>query len=138
MNRADRRNAPNPAKQFGITGTTMQEVPRELWPDAQRNHPAAPDRVFMSRDFMAQWYELERDDAPAIARLSIHSVHRNGTGWLDNIPWETLQRIKAECGLGDVDAIEIYPRERDVVNVANIRHLWLVPQSYLPFAWRKS
>lgn len=135
MNRADRRKSPSPAAQYGITGTTMQEVPRELWPEAQRNHPAAPEQVFMSRDFMAQ---LHTANPPAMARLSIHSVHRNGNGWLDNIPWETLQRIKAECGLGDVDAIEIYPRERDVVNVANIRHLWLVPQSYLPFAWRKS
>lgn len=128
----------SPAFRYGITGAKMMEIPRETWPDAQRNNPSSPWRVWMSKDYMAQFYRPAPKDEPAMGRLSIHSVHRTAAGWVDNIPWETLQRIKAECGFQDLDAIEIYPAERDVVNVANIRHLWLVPRSYLPFAWRRS
>jgi hypothetical protein len=46
-----------------------------------------------------------------------------------------LQRLKAECGYADRDAVEVYPRERDVVNVANLRHLWVMREP-LAFAWR--
>lgn len=134
----EREPKESPAFRYGITGAKMMEIPREKWPEAQRNHRSSPFRVWMSQEYMAQLYPAERKDEPAIGRLSIHSVHRTAAGWVDNIPWETLQRIKADCGFADLDAIEIYPAERDVVNVANIRHLWLVPRSYLPFAWRKS
>ncbi len=50
--------------------------------------------------------------------------------------WDELQRIKSECGYGNTDAIEIYPADDDVVNVANMRHLWIL-DSRIPFAWRK-
>lgn len=33
-------------------------------------------------------------------------------------------------------AVEIYPAERDIVNVANMRHLWVLPER-LPFGWRR-
>ena len=32
--------------------------------------------------------------------------------------------------------MEVYPRTADLVNVANMRHLWVLPE-LLPFAWRK-
>ena len=34
-------------------------------------------------------------------------------------------RIKTECGRGDLEAVEIFPRREDEVNVANLRHLWV-------------
>jgi hypothetical protein len=33
------------------------------------------------------------------------------------------------------DAVEVYPPAGDVVNVANMRHLWVL-RDRLPFAWR--
>jgi hypothetical protein len=48
--------------------------------------------------------------------------------FVDGIAWEDLQRLKAEIGKGDYCAVEIYPRDRDLVNVANMRHLWLLPE----------
>jgi hypothetical protein len=55
--------------------------------------------------------------------------------WLDGITWEEIQSIKDEIGFADRDAIEIYPATGDVVNVANMRHIWLVDR--IAFAWRK-
>ena len=43
-------------------------------------------------------------------------------------PWEALQDIKNEYAGEDARAIEVYPREADVFNEQNIRHLWVVPE----------
>ena len=33
-------------------------------------------------------------------------------------------------------AVEVFPADDQVVNVANMRHLWVLPEP-LPFAWEK-
>lgn len=55
--------------------------------------------------------------------------------WVDGITWDELQSIKAECGYGQHDALELYPPDSDVVNVANLRHLWVM-RELQTFAWR--
>jgi hypothetical protein len=55
--------------------------------------------------------------------------------WAEIDGWDTMQRIKNECGYGDFDAVEVYPRDADLVNVANMRHLWVLKRP-LGFAWR--
>jgi RNA-binding protein YhbY len=44
----------------------------------------------------------------------------------DGISWDVLQQIKNEMLGEDVVAVEIFPKENEVVNEANIRHLWVV------------
>ena len=109
----------------------LQEVPRNQWP---ANAPPTIMRVFRSRDFLVQ--EYEPPSAHVIARLSVCRTSISGNRWKDGITWDELQRIKNECGYGNTDAIEIYPADDDVVNVANMRHLWVL-DSRIPFAWRK-
>lgn len=46
----------------------------------------------------------------------------------DGIPWDHLQIIKNEVAGEEATAIEVYPRESDLVNEANMRHLWVVPE----------
>lgn len=48
----------------------------------------------------------------------------------DGISWDDLQKIKNEYAGEDKVAIEIYPRESDVVNETNMRHLWVIPPSF--------
>ena len=50
------------------------------------------------------------------------------TSGKDGITWDQLQMAKAEAGFADCRAIEIYPRECDVVNEINMRHLFIVPE----------
>ncbi len=56
--------------------------------------------------------------------------------WAANITWEELQAIKNRIGYADKTAVEIFPAEKDTVNVANMRHLWILPES-LTFGWKK-
>jgi hypothetical protein len=57
--------------------------------------------------------------------------------WVDGITWDDLQKIKNECGFEDYDAIEDYPKKKEVVAESNIRHLWVLRFEDLPFIWRK-
>lgn len=77
------------------------------------------------------------DTEPERIAVMRTSLQPDGQRWKGNISWDDLQRLKREAGYGDVDALEVYPRDRDVVNVANVRHLWLMPDG-IDFAWRAS
>lgn len=47
------------------------------------------------------------------------------------ISWDELMAVKAECGFADKWAVEIFPPTDKVVNVAPMRHLWLIdPPDY--------
>lgn len=110
--------------------SSMREIPRSEWP-AGKDAPGAPVAAFRSKDFLAQIYH-ERGHV----RISVNRTMIDGTGnWLEGISWDDLQRIKNEVGYGNSDAIELYPASKDVVNVANIRHLWVLP-SGSEYAWR--
>lgn len=131
MNRTQRRAAKRYlAEENARWPVALKEWPRSDWPN-----PTLPMlKVFRSRGFLVQVHPAP---APAIVRLSVlrSDLDRDG-GWTADIAWEDLQRLKCEAGYGGHDAVEIYPPERDVVNVANIRHLWVLAGGSLPFAWR--
>lgn len=111
----------------------LTEVPRERWPEDGNPH-SKRIRVWVSKHFLVQLFAEAND----VLRLSINRcrVNRLGGGWLENISWDELQAIKRDVGFYDRDAVEVYPSDQDVVNVANMRHLWLLPDP-LPFAWRR-
>lgn len=52
------------------------------------------------------------------------------------LSWEELMEVKRRCGFGDYDALEVYPRDSDIFNSGNIRHLYFV--GTVPFALRKN
>ncbi len=107
----------------------LREVPREQWPN-----PYAPQlRVWRSKDFLVQEFYAA---APAKIRLSVCRTTLLGDRWQDGITWDDLQRLKRKCGYGNADAIEIFPADTDVVNVANMRHLWIMADP-VTCAWRK-
>lgn len=108
----------------------LQEVPREQWPNQSATHL----RVFRSRDFLVQEFA---ENPPAAVRLSVCRTVMAGDRWQDGITWDDLQRLKRECGYGDHDAVEVFPADADVVNVANMRHLFVLADE-IPYAWRKS
>lgn len=135
MTRTQRRAAEAHLRQQNAQWSdTLKPWPREQW---RGGHPPPPGLIsaYRSRNFMVQVFQAE---APAVVRLSINrtAIKRDGS-WVDGITWEDLQRIKSECGYGSCDAIEVYPADIDVVNVANMRHLWILEDGQLPFAWRR-
>ena len=110
-------------------GDVLRKIPKSEWAGI------APDfcaEVWRSRDYLVQIYAAHYD----MERISVCRTVVTDGRLEDGITWDTLQRLKRECGRGDRDAVEIYPADADIINVANMRHLWLMPEP-LPFAWRK-
>jgi len=111
----------------------LVQIPKDEWP-ASANPGKQPVEVWRSRDYLVQIY---LEPAPCSARLSILRTSLDSAGgWQDDIPWTVLQKLKSECGRGMLDAVEVFPSDKDVVNVANIRHIFVM-SAPLSFAWRK-
>lgn len=131
MNRTQRRSA---QKHLNTTNAKLpahlQEIPRAAWPS---EGPSSLLSVWRSKDYMVQVFNAP---APALVRMSVNRTTMGITGWKDGISWDDLQRLKLECGYGDQDAVEVFPKQRDIVNVANMRHLWIMVDP-LDFIWRK-
>lgn len=128
------------AKEFKARQLYLREQ-NAKWPDAlayvTKNdwpvfHGTRPDAVMRSKTFLAQIYIGEEWVRLSFSR---NAIGRDGH-WIDGITWDELQRLKREAGYGAFDAVEAYPRDRDVVNVANMRHLWVPLKATLPFLWR--
>jgi hypothetical protein len=110
----------------------LVEVPRDEWP--VRHHPKLA-RVLRCRDFLVQVFAEPGD----VLRLSIQrcAFDRASGRWKDGITWDDLQHLKTLAGYGERVAVELYPPDRDMVNVANLRHLWILPTAP-DFMWRRA
>lgn len=61
--------------------------------------------------------------------LAISTLDRSGEP-----PWRDMQRIKDELVGEDCEAVQVYPRQEDVVDQAFMYHLFVMPRSWrLPF-----
>lgn len=135
MSRAERRALRSAmkslAKEWPVELTT---VPESEWPWRPREQ--LPHAVWRSREFLVQAYnEVPHVDGVETLRLSVcRTTTQTDGGWEASISWDDLMRLKREAGFGDWYGIEVYPRERDVVNVANMRHLWLFAEP-LDIGW---
>ena len=109
----------------------LRQVPRSEWPPSSVPPERRPIEVWRSRDFLVQVFKYSDE----VERLSVNRTSHNGERFVDGITWGELQNLKSECGRGDKDAVEIFPRDQDVVNVANMRHLWVFATMF-PLAWR--
>ena len=132
-NRATRRQMLRELEeQSGQYTDVLVRVPPADWPDPT---PPTLIDVWRSRAFLVQVFEDVMEGV--LVRLSVCRAQANADLiWKDNITWDELQLLKGEAGYADKDAVEVYPAARDLVNVANMRHLWVM-ESPVPFAWRR-
>jgi hypothetical protein len=94
-------------------------------------HMTRPLKSWRSRDFLAQLFQ----DGDCL-RLSVNRTDIDNSGnWKDGITWDELMACKRACGFGNQWAVEVFPPDSQVVNVAPIRHLFLIDQP--PYAWTK-
>ena len=109
---------------------SLVQLPRDEWLHLAINRMI---EVWRSRHFLVQIFQ----ECDNVIRLTVCRTAHSGADWQAEISWDTLQRLKRECGFADEFAVEIFPAEIDLVNVANMRHLWVLPEPP-PFAWRRA
>jgi len=89
-------------------------------------------RAWRNRHFLAQLY----CEQTGYLRLTVQRCAINNDGsWVGGITWDELMAVKSAVGLDDRWAVEVYPPALSVVNVANMRHLFLLPEAPA-YAWR--
>ena len=110
----------------------MTPLDPSQWP---KNGPENLQEVWISSKFLAQVYH----EANGILRISVcrTMILRNGK-WKEHISWEELMQVKRETGRGDEYAVEVLPRDYDIINVANFRHIWVLPFSFVGWAKDKA
>lgn len=129
MNRADRKRL---AKMNAKRPKKLTLVDPAFWP-ADAGYQDNRKEVWVSNKYLVQVFIEDND----IIRVSINRTTKNSEGeWEDNLTWDEIQQIKTDIGAADLYAIEVYPRGRDVVNIANMRHIWLLPEP-LNIGWFK-
>src|SRR5687768_931028 len=100
----------------------LQLIPRNEYPFSLN----PPVKAWQSRHYFVQLYD-ESEQREGLMRLTISRAKLGKDGrWKEGLSWDELQDIKREVGFGDWYAVEIYPRDCDVVNDANMRHLWVM------------
>lgn len=101
---------------------TLTPIPQDRWPVMN----VIPIQAWESKDFCVLQYDEGLFNGDEMYRLSIcRTTLRDDGKWEENISWDELMRCKNEVGFGDWYGVEIYPRDKDIVNVANMRHLWI-------------
>lgn len=112
----------------------FQDVPKDSWEHLWKPENGAKQmRVMRNKDFLVQLFKEDGN----LLRMTVNRTRLKEVGrWDDNITWDELQEIKSKIGLGEFDGVEVFPRDIDVVNVANMRHIWILIKDLLPFAWR--
>lgn len=115
----------------------LTEIPRDEWPVGVVGAGRPPRTAYRSQEFIALVYD-ETFDEQSYTRISVCRTKMQPDGnYEDQITWEELMRVKDECGYGDEWATEVYPPNNELVNVANMRHLWIKPWSAPAYGWRK-
>lgn len=128
-----KQQASNIASQLG---TKLREIPETELPP---NLPTGKDirlKAWGNKDFLVQLYDYGSGLRLSICRTGVKGFGKNNNPiWKDNISWDELQYIKAEVGFADAWACEFYPPEEKIVNVANIRHLWIMKEPPKKMGW---
>ena len=107
-------------------------IPRGEWPYVPENLV----EVYQSSKFIVQRYLEKGQIRLSINHVDIKDCVDGKPIWKEGITWDDLQNIKNSIGYEDYWFVEVYPPKEDMVNVANIRHLWLIDKP--PYGWSKN
>lgn len=107
-----RRRRPTPQAQWG----EWFEVPVEQW---LQDHQEGNVRCFGNGRYTVF---MRTDEDSGFTHLSLHNTQRSPVR-----DWRHLQRIKNELCGPEREAVEIFPAESRLLDVANEYHLWVFP-----------
>lgn len=129
MNRAARRRVERDKKYIPF-GWVEHPSPKQLnygtgWVrQLERTYRKGNDFVVMTRTVDTEWGEVT------------HATISTPNG--RDITWAEKQSIKNEIFGNETQAIEIFPKESELVDEADMYHIWILPESMkLPLSLRE-
>lgn len=91
------------------------------------SHAQDLDSVWRNKKFTVMVWNVPAGKKLSISRNTWDS-HTNR--YHDGITWDEIMEIKRGCGFGEQNAIEFFPPDSQVINIANVRHIWLLPAEF--------
>ena len=82
------------------------------------------DRIYQNNIFIVQVY----DRVTEWGMVKKAMIRRNDALPVHN--WQVFQRLKNEIFGEDATALEVYPKKKNLVDVANMYWLWVLPQGF--------
>lgn len=116
-------------------GEKLEQMPKEEWEKLPSFQAAEvkPFEVWRSRSFLVVLYLDQGFERITINRAELRPG--KGSHFTDRIHWDELQELKRQIGRAEAWAVECFPPDSQVVNVAYMRHLWLLPAPPA-FGWK--
>jgi hypothetical protein len=108
------------------------KVPQEKWTFP----PKGLIEVWSNPDFLVQINQEKFNKRITINKTTAIFIKGN-PHWKDGITWDQIQEIKQLVGYGDHWAVECYPPDHHVINIANMRHIWIL-ENPPEFGWHKN
>lgn len=95
----------------------------EITPEERAKYPAIRDiaQAFYNDVYSVQVY-LVHTEIGRVQHLIVRGQHNN-----QEPPWRDMQRIKDELCGPECEALQVYPKAGDVVDQADVYHLWVLP-----------
>lgn len=123
MNRAERKRS---EREKRIVGWVQHPSPKQLgkgtgwFGELDRVYRQGNEYVVMVRNVETEWGIIQ------------HACIRNAEN--TDIPWSEKQRIKNEIFGQESSAVEVFPKESELVDEANMYHIWVLPTDFkIPF-----
>lgn len=116
----------------------FEEILKKNWHQPVITKKSVLLKAYQNDDFLVQIYE----EKTGYRRLSINRTKPKGFNklghpiWEDGISWDELQVIKNALGFENSWLVECYPPDNETVNVANLRHLFLLKEPPV-FGWHQ-
>lgn len=110
---------------------------RDTPPEAMVRYERDADH-FRPYGFLNNRYSVQISDEATDWGLVIHLWIRRHDGEMVR-SWADMQRIKNELVGEERVALEVFPATSQLIDNANIAHLWVLPEGFsLPFSLKKS
>ena len=126
LNREQRRALEKVKRQLIASYPDTLEVVPENDPNLPySSHPQDIEHIYRSKKYTVIVWNV-----PAGKKLSIsRNEWDSHTGrYKDQITWDEIMEIKRQVGFGEQNAVEFYPPDSEVINIANVRHIWILPK----------
>lgn len=81
--------------------------------------------IWQSQNYLVTAWPVSHPEVACRLTVNRRQLEADGS-WKQGIVWDELQTIKHDCGYGGYTAVEVYPADNDIMNVANMRHLWVL------------
>ena len=110
---------------------TLEPVPENSPDVPYSSHPEDIKTIFRSKKFTVIQYKPNRLDGKQRFSITRNEWSSKERRYVGDITWDEIMEIKRQIGLGDVECWEYYPKDSEVINEANMRHIFFEEHNIL-------